>query len=126
MHRIPRRFALLASVVVLALPGCSSSSSASSSGASGSSGPASTAGAHIVISNFSFQPTNLTVAPGAKVSVTNDDSVTHTVTATTGKAFDTGDIPSKQTVQFTAPTTAGSYPYACTIHPFMHGALTVR
>jgi len=32
-----------------------------------------------------------TVAPGATVTVTNKDSVTHTLTATKGQ-FDTGDI----------------------------------
>jgi plastocyanin len=121
-------------VVVLALAsvaflpaGCSSSSSPSSS--SGSTAPAaSTAAAApdtIIIQNFAFHPASLTVQPGAKVTVTNEDSTTHTVTATGAKAFDTGDVAPGKTVTFTAPTTAGAYAYICSIHQYMQGTLTV-
>jgi plastocyanin len=64
------------------------------------------------------------VAPGAKVTVTNKDSVEHTVTADSAGGFDV-DVPAGATVTFTAPTTPGSFAYHCTIHPFMHGKLVV-
>ena len=81
----------------------------------------------IVIKNFAFQPSTLTVSPGAKVTVRNEDPATHTVTAGgSTKAFDTGDIGQGATVTFTAPSSPGSYAYICRIHQFMHGELQVR
>jgi plastocyanin len=79
----------------------------------------------IVISNFAFSPATLTVAPGATVTVKNQDSTTHTVTASGNKVFDTGGVNAGATATFKAPTTPGSYPYTCTIHPFMKGTLKV-
>jgi plastocyanin len=99
----------------------------------GGSGPTSTSGSsaqvvqtnHITISNFMFSPMSATVAPGAKVNVSNKDSVTHTLSATGGQ-FNTGDIASGQTKAFTAPTTPGTYHYICDIHQYMMGTITVR
>ena len=78
----------------------------------------------IVIKNFAFSPQSITVAPGATVTVHNEDVATHTVTAT-GGAFNTGDISPGQTRTFTAPAKAGSYGYICNIHQFMTGTLSV-
>jgi plastocyanin len=58
------------------------------------------------------------------VTVTNHDSVAHTLTSKSG-GFDTGDIQAGQSKTFTAPNRAGSYPYICTIHQYMTGTLTV-
>jgi plastocyanin len=66
------------------------------------------------------------VAPGTKITVTNHDSATHTVTETGNKAFDTGDIGNGQTATFTAPTTPGTYNYICSIHTYMKGTLVVK
>lgn len=82
--------------------------------------------ATIVIKNFTFVPMTTTVSPGATVTVKNEDTTTHTLTATgAGKAFDTGDIAGGSSKTFTAPSTAGSYPFICNIHQYMHGMLTV-
>lgn len=81
--------------------------------------------AEIVISNFKFTA-GVAVKPGEKVTVVNRDSAPHTVTATSGHAFDTGNISGGKTTTFTAPTRPGDYSYICTIHQFMHGTLTVR
>jgi plastocyanin len=140
--RRPRgvRLALLPvlAAVALGLAACSSSSSSSkatssaspaaaSSGTSTGTSASSTAphSFHLVIKNFAFHPADFTVAPGATITVTNEDSVTHTFTARDG-AFNTGDIPPGHTVTVTAPTKPGSYPYLCLIHQFMTGVLTVR
>ncbi|HEV3169500.1 MAG TPA: cupredoxin domain-containing protein [Actinocrinis sp.] len=56
--------------------------------------------------------------------MTNKDSVEHTVTADSGNAFDV-TIPAGGTASFKAPTTAGSYPFHCTVHPFMKATLVV-
>ncbi|MFJ2270865.1 cupredoxin domain-containing protein [Streptomyces sp. NPDC087849] len=46
--------------------------------------------------------------------------------ATNGKTFDTGNTAPGKTAAFTAPAKPGTYPYICTIHPYMKGSLTVR
>ena len=109
--------------------GASSSSSSTTTGSGGSNsegGSASTGGsATITIQNFSFSPAKVTVTPGEKVTVTNKDSVAHTVTAN-DKKFNTGDIEPGKTVTFTAPSSPGSCPYICAIHQYMTGMLTVK
>ena len=109
----------------LMLAGCSSGHAAApaggSSAAAGSSAPDT-----IVIKNFMFAPMALTVSPKATVTVTNDDTVAHTITATAGKAFDTGSIGAGKTVTFTAPASAGTYSYICDIHQYMQGSLIVK
>jgi plastocyanin len=79
----------------------------------------------VTIKDFKFMPSALTVQHGASVTVTNDDSAPHTVTADDGHSFDTGtlDQGSSKTISVTKP---GTYPYHCSIHSFMHGTLTVK
>ena len=103
------------------MPSTASTSAPTSS--SGSSGSSTRANA-ITIKNFSFSPSSVTVSPGATVTVTNKDSVAHTVTSSSG-GFDTGDIPAGGSKTFTAPMKAGKYPYICSIHQYMTGTLTV-
>lgn len=128
--------ALVASLVLpAALVGCSGDGGGSSSASptpspsspSSSTSPSKSAKATLTISDFTFEPATLTVAPGTKVTVVNKDSATHTVTATDrNKSFDTGDIAGGEKATFTAPSAAGSYSYKCTIHPFMKATLTVK
>ncbi|MFJ1925598.1 cupredoxin domain-containing protein [Streptomyces sp. NPDC088131] len=94
--------------------------------ASASSRPPAGGAVKVSIKDFTFRPARQTVAPGTRITVTNDDTTTHTMTATKGKAFDTGDIAPGKSATFTAPSKAGAYPYDCTIHPFMTGTLTVK
>ncbi|MEV7595954.1 cupredoxin family copper-binding protein [Kitasatospora sp. NPDC089797] len=79
---------------------------------------------HVAIRNFRFEPAEFTLRPGDTVTVTNQDSTTHTLTAT-DKSFDTGAILPGASATFTAPQQPGAHPYTCTIHPFMQGTLTV-
>ena len=72
-----------------------------------------------------FSPMELTVSPGATISVTNMDSSTHTLTATDGQ-FNTGDVTQNQTKTFKAPMKAGAYHYICNIHQYMMGSITVK
>jgi plastocyanin len=108
-------------------PSSSGSSATTGSGgsSSGSGSPSTGGSATITIQNFSFSPAKITVTPGEKVTVTNKDSVAHTVTAN-DKKFNTGDIEAGKTVTFTAPSSPGSYPYICTIHQYMTGMLIVK
>jgi plastocyanin len=114
----------LACVLLLAACG---SSSAHSTAASGASPGAGNAADTIVIKNFMYSPSTLTVSPGAVVTVHNEDTVTHTLTdKSDSKLFSTGDIPAGQSKTFRAPNKAGSYSYICMIHQFMSGTLVVR
>ncbi len=78
----------------------------------------------VKISNFAFVPARITVSPGTRVEWTNEDSDPHTVTTDSpgwsSQALDTGS-------HFTEVVTKnGSFPYHCTIHPFMHGTVVVQ
>lgn len=77
----------------------------------------------ITISDFAFD-VPATVPPGAEVTVVNEDSSFHTVTAADG-AFDV-DAPGGETVTFTAPEEPGEYAFSCTPHPRMTATLTVE
>jgi plastocyanin len=84
------------------------------------SGPASPL---IVISNFAYSG-DLTVPPGATVTVRNDDTAMHTLTAVDG-SFTTVIIQPGTSATFVAPLAPGSYPITCQIHAFMSGTLVV-
>jgi plastocyanin len=103
----------------------SSTTAATASGGTTAPGGATTsaAAAEITIKNFAFT-TPASVSPGAKITVRNEDSTAHTVTVDSGNAFN--DQAPSGSSSFTAPMTPGSYPFHCSIHPFMHGTLVVK
>jgi plastocyanin len=78
----------------------------------------------VSIANFSFSPATLTVSVGTKVTWTNNDSVTHTVTAVQG-AFDSNDLSPGNSFSFTF-TKAGTYAYHCKIHATMMATIIVK
>src|SRR5215472_8940858 len=81
-------------------------------------------GNSVSIANFAFSPASLTVKVGTKVSWTNNDSVTHTVTADKG-AFNSGPLTPGSTFSFTF-TKAGTYSYHCNIHRSMMATIVVQ
>ena len=87
--------------------------------------PASSQTAHVTVKihNFKFEPASLAIAVGETVQFVNVDEEPHTVTATNG-GFNSKALDTNQTWNYTA-TTPGTYPYICSIHPFMKGTLTV-
>src|ERR1700722_18400521 len=109
----------------LLLLGAYSIAPASKGASAGQSSDSSATGTHITISNFMYSPMELTVSPGATITVTNKDSSTHTLTATGGR-FNTGDVTQNQTKSFKAPMQAGTYHYICNIHQYMLGSITVK
>jgi plastocyanin len=109
-----------------AAPAASSAAAAGSRPATPSSPGSGAVSGGIDISGFAYSGT-LTVKPGQKVTVTNKDSVAHTLTDKKTHLFDTGNIPANGgTGTFTAPTKPGSYPFGCTYHPDMAGTLIVQ
>jgi plastocyanin len=73
--------------------------------------------------NFAFTPSSLTVRVGTRVTFTNRDGATHTVTAD-GGLFNSGNLASGQSFSFTFMG-RGSFAYHCKIHPMMTGTITV-
>ncbi|MFD8939578.1 cupredoxin domain-containing protein [Streptomyces sp. NPDC059578] len=132
VRRLPHRSvaALLAALWLTQLTACSNGGGGEGPSPSATSAPAVSSPAAgrtvVVIRDFAFVPAEPEVAPGAEVTVVNEDSVAHTLTATGSASFDTGDIAAGATATFTAPDKAGRYPYTCTIHPSMKGTLVVR
>jgi plastocyanin len=77
----------------------------------------------VAIADFAFSPPMLTITAGDTVTWTNEDSVAHTATSTTG-VFDSGDLALGASFSFTF-TTPGTYTYLCTPHPSMTGQIVV-
>ena len=79
----------------------------------------------VSIQNFAFTPSSITVKKGTKVTWTNDDSTTHTVTETDSQTGpDSGNLNPGSSYSFTFDT-AGTYHYHCSIHTEMTGTVTV-
>ena len=78
----------------------------------------------VQVVNYAFKPQTVTVPVGATVTWKFVDTVDHTVSAT-DKSFMSPALNGGKTYQHTF-TKAGSYPYICSIHPFMTGTVTVK
>ena len=81
-------------------------------------------GSEIVISNMTFEVPP-SVSPGQQLTIVNNDSANHTVTADENNLFDIRVSGGGGSESFTAPTTPGTYPFHCKYHANMHGVLTV-
>lgn len=77
-----------------------------------------------VIKNMAFQQDRLEIAVGTTVEWTNDDPLSHTVTAVDGR-FDSGLIAAGGTWRYTF-TEVGTFDFFCTPHPFMTGVIIVK
>jgi plastocyanin len=73
--------------------------------------------------HYAFVPGATTVPVGATVTWTDMSDASHTVTSDTG-AFGSSTLNPNQAFRFTF-TQAGTYNYHCSIHSYMHGAITV-
>ena len=113
--------------------GSSSSSSKSSSNSTPAAAPATStpaaapaAGGTVAVSmkNIQFVPASVTAKVGQTVKWTNDDSVDHNVTATSGETFKSNTFGQGATFSQKL-TKAGTIKYVCTIHPGMEGTLVV-
>jgi plastocyanin len=77
-------------------------------------------------SSKGFFPNTITVVLGVNNTVvwTNMDNSPHTVTSN-GGSFDSGNMAPGQAYTYTF-TTAGTYAYHCTYHPWMVGSVVVK
>jgi plastocyanin len=78
----------------------------------------------VSIHNFAFGPARLEVSRGTRLIWTNTDSDPHTVTSDkriwASDALDTDMHFARVFRQ------AGTFPYHCAIHPYMHGTIIVK
>lgn len=92
-------------------------------GATETTGAPDAEAATITIEGMSFgEP--ITVAPGAQITVKNQDSAEHSVTSRTEGQFDV-HVDGGQQGTLTAPTEPGEYEFFCVYHPNMTGTLIV-
>lgn len=77
----------------------------------------------VTIADFSFTPATITIHVGDTVTWTNNGPSAHTATANHG-SFNTGVLQKGKSASHTF-TTAGTFTYICSIHPFMHGTVVV-
>jgi plastocyanin len=78
----------------------------------------------VTIDNFSFNPKELTVTVGSKVTWVNHDDVPHTVVAV-DKSFKSSALDTNDQFSFTF-TNEGKYDYYCSVHPRMTGKIIVK
>ena len=78
---------------------------------------------NVDIINFSFSPPNVAIANGDSVMWTQKDAIAHTSTSDT-LLWDSGVLGMNGTFSFTFNTT-GTFPYHCTLHPFMTASVVV-
>lgn len=117
-----------AAAAAAALSSCGGSGSSSTSADSTMSGAPTTASAgattaKVQIKDFLYGPATTTVAPGAKVTWTNEDSSPHTATVKGG--FDTDSITQGKSATVTLAK-PGTYAYYCAFHPYMKGTIVVK
>jgi len=109
--------AIAGATVVIA--GCTSSSSNSSQATVSSTASQNS----VAIQNYAFNPSTLTIHKGANVTWKNYDSVQHTVVSDSS-AFSSPLLSTGDTYTFQFNNT-GSFPYYCSIHPYMKGTIVV-
>ncbi|HEV2110111.1 MAG TPA: cupredoxin family copper-binding protein [Gammaproteobacteria bacterium] len=86
--------------------------------------PPAAAAQQVKVFNYKFDPEVLTIPAGTTVTWSNKDEVPHTVMSSDKRFTSSGALDTGDTYSYTF-TTAGSYEYFCTLHPFMKGKVVV-
>jgi plastocyanin len=80
----------------------------------------------VTLKDIAFSPRSLSISRGTTIRFAfRDGTTTHNVTSTGGRRFKTIANRSSGSVSRTFRR-AGTYRYACTLHPGMTGRITVR
>jgi len=79
-------------------------------------------GTTITIAGFAFDPDTITVSGPTEVTITNNDSTTHTFTLDDGSVDQTMDPGATETVTVDVSASTG---FHCNIHPQMTGQIEV-
>jgi plastocyanin len=78
----------------------------------------------VSVVDFSYSPATINVQQGATVRWTNNGAAPHTVSSVPAGQFESGNMNSGQTFQFTF-NTPGTYNYKCAYHSNMTGTVNV-
>ena len=78
----------------------------------------------ILVKDFMFAPTPLTIKAGSTVTWTNMDDEPHTVVSDTG-VFKSGGMDTNESFSFKFDK-PGTYHFTCSIHPRMVGTIVVQ
>jgi plastocyanin len=87
--------------------------------------PAATGPVTISMKNIAFNPKEVTVKAGTKITWSMDEPVPHDVVADSGADFKSEILNEGQTFEYT-PEKPGTIEYECTLHPGMVGTITVQ
>ncbi len=91
-------------------------------GATGATETGSGGGTTITIAGFAFDPDTITVSGPTEMTITNNDSTTHTFTLDDGSVDETIDPGATETVTVDVSASTG---FHCKIHPKMTGQIEV-
>jgi plastocyanin len=116
---------LLCAVGALAAAGCGGGDDDGGGSTAAPAASSSGGGVAIKMQNIAFDPKDVTVKAGQKITWTNDDTTDHNVTADSGADFKSDNFGKGATFEFT-PDKAGTIKYECTIHPGMTATITVQ
>jgi plastocyanin len=123
--RLARSLGVLAiAAVAVGSTACGSDKKTSASTAGKDTSGAAASGTEITIKDFKFSPDPLKAKAGATITIKNDDTTTHTVTADS-KSFDSGEVANGASGKITLPDKAATVTYHCQIHDFMKGSIEV-
>jgi plastocyanin len=117
-------------VLSLVVAACSSDDGGGTTGTTGTTGGATGAtetgsgggGTTITIAGFAFDPDTITVSGPTEVTITNNDSTTHTFTLDDGSVDETIEPGATETVTVDVSASTG---FHCNIHPQMTGQIEV-
>ena len=77
----------------------------------------------VIIQNFAFNPSTITVNKGTAITWTNEDSAPHIVKSE--EIFESETLSKSGSFAFTFDE-PGTYEYLCKIHPYMKGSIIVN
>ena len=114
-------------VLSLVVAACSSDDDGGTTGTTGGATGATETGSggggtKITIAGFAFDPDTITVSGPTEVTITNEDSATHTFTLDDGSVDETVEPGETETVTVDVSASTG---FHCNIHPQMTGQIEV-
>ena len=113
---------LIAVGVLVFLPKKASAPSKTTTTTTTSTSAPTVATASVIIKDMAFSPATITVKKGTKITWTNQDSISHTVSPIIG---DPGETLANGKTKSLTFALAGKYPYHCNLHPEMIGYVVV-
>ncbi len=105
--------------VVLSMTGCTQDQKTEDKKDDGKDAPKNVT---VTIEDFSFNPSEVTIAEGGTVKWVNEDDAAHTVVS---EGFDSDEFGKGESYSFTF-LTPGEVEYGCSIHPYMEGKVIVK